>query len=731
MIISLFSNFLVTLLVIGFATCIGLGILVLLGQRQFQYRLLVASPIALASSAAFLSIIVLAGIPIEKISTVIWIIWIALAIVGALHLRISLADLHNPMCLWSVLIGTAMVTNGYIIYGVFDYLGSPSLDGWSYVSFGEYLRLYPKGTEGDLAPIYQYAAHLSNTRFAASTMLAAMIPPWITTFNTQMTAGPLLILSVSNFAVSLGYVATSLNYRNSNVSVPLTVLIGTLGGWVGYSLHVNNYDNLLALSLSPLLFAIASEPNLNTTGRIALPAILISASIYIYPELSPLLIALYGLIIISQLLETKNTAKFYRSSLDFIIVAVIVLILITPYFRQVIDFFLQQLASSNSSAGRPGEGIMPSLLDITQIHKTLWAFGNHFKYEAILGLLLSATAAIGIKTLIAKKHWALIIYTLVIGCLYILMAAFKKYDYGVYKILLIGWWVISIFLAAGIKTIQSWIMQISSDLVQHALTIGLASNILIMLSAWVYQQYQWMDNYKQKTAMEFREAQNAVANIKGATQVMSNDTFLNSWLVYTLREENVAFNHYLGYMAQKHLLPYMHRAKTATKKEIEYILTDIDTQTIGMPVWEGHSLKLIKGTPLEQPPQLSIDAPNGVEKLGGKPFFWIDENPVSLSISTRKNTSIILKFETIIGPSLIAAPSNSLTLTLQPFGAEPVMFYPLATESHSVILSLTEGTRTLTFSVKYSGDTRKNDNGDPRLLLVGIRLIGTDFVKNE
>jgi hypothetical protein len=206
------------------------------------------------------------------------LIWVFLALIGVTSFRSAWISLDYRYVIYISGLATLIVTAGYFRYGLFDYLGSPALDGWSYVSFGEYLRQYPKGTEGGLAPIYQYAAHLSATRFVASGLLAAFIPPWGIGLDTQMMVGPLLILSLISYALSIGYATIVLNQRGMKVPVWLSVCIGVLGGWIQLALIANNYDNLLILSISPALFGLALDSHLSRRNQIILLTILIAGS---------------------------------------------------------------------------------------------------------------------------------------------------------------------------------------------------------------------------------------------------------------------------------------------------------------------------------------------------------------------------------------------------------------------------------------------------------------------
>ena len=97
--------------------------------------------------------------------------------------------------------------------GLSRYIGGPAQDGWSYVAYGQYLWEWPKGTEGGLAPLYQYAAHLSETRFISSAMLAFFSPMTGTDGDTQAAAGAFVAWTLFVFAASCAASAVALGIR--------------------------------------------------------------------------------------------------------------------------------------------------------------------------------------------------------------------------------------------------------------------------------------------------------------------------------------------------------------------------------------------------------------------------------------------------------------------------------------------------------------------------------------
>ncbi|QFY44484.1 hypothetical protein F6R98_19155 [Candidatus Methylospira mobilis] len=661
------------------------------------------------------------GTPLDKGATsTLWLLWLVTAVYGAMHVRSAFIDYGRGDILLTAIAATAWVSAGYFWYGFSDYLGSSALDGWSYASFGEYLRHYPRGSEGGLAPLYQYASHLSGTRYVASAMLGVLIPPWSVGVDTQMTVGALLVISIFSFALALAYAAHTANQRDLNVPVALAVLLGVTGGWLPHALHANNYDNLLALPLAPALFALGSDRNFHGTGKVVLPAILVAASIYIYPELSPLIVMAYIAGAMDDFVgqtATNKRARFYTHAK----IALLALLIVSPYLKDVVRYFGQQLSDAGQITGRPGEGMMPGLVNYTRIWGAMWGLGdNGFKIG--VGILLLPITFTGVYGAAIKKNYSIITYLLVIGALFTVMIVSKHYDYGAYKILLLGWWAIAIVLSAGAKNIWDYVSGFDTIKLSVCRVI-VAALLVTAIGIWLKQQFMWTREYKYKTAIETREARNSILKNQCAVQVSVFDVTLNAWLVYQLRDVKAIYTEFHGYMDQPHVRALMARSNTPAGGEIQCLLTDAERFTQGEEVWRGDSLKLIRGAIEQQPPGIEINAPNGREKNGGLPFFWLDRKPVTVVLTTSLTETAHIEFEGVAGPSVGGQVKNypqiiveSTEGRLLTFDASP------SARMYTVDVRLSPGKTTLKFRLEYAGDVVTNENGDPRTLLAGIKI---------
>lgn len=718
----LLISVLLFLTVICLTTLCGLGLLHLCGQRDFKQRILLAPSMALAATGIGVAIIVILGIPVGTVSPLIWFLWTVFAIYGSIHIRSAIIDLAHRHILWISVLATMLALGGFLFYGVSDYLGSPALDGWSYASFGEYLLKYKKGTEGGLAPVYQYASHLSGTRYIASAILAALIPPWSVGVDTQMTVGPLLILSVFSFALAMAYAAQINSQRGLDTPMSVAVILGVLG-WIPHALHANNYDNLLALPLAPILFALAADRNLNKSGQIFLPAIFIAASIYIYPELSILIILAYGVVAIEDLFlywpEYKAERNWQGQFLKYIGIIVIAGALASPYLRDAIRFFGQQLSTTARVTGRPGEGMMPALLDGTLVWGAMWGLGSR-GWGVVTGVLLGQIALLGAITAISKRNFAIILYLLLFSTLFVVMVVLKHYDYGAYKILLLEWWAVAMVLTAGFQRIFKT-TSTSDAAVNYYLKIGTGLILASAVSLWLELQYIRTMEYKYRSATDIRAVRDVVKENQGAVAISISDPYLNAWLVYQLRDARALFTEFQGYMGQPHVRPLMERSKVPDQGEIKYTLTDVQTLTSGDLVWKNDSFKLVKGMP-DQQLRININAPNGREILRGLPFFWLGREPASIVLQTVKTMTVRIDFQATVGPSVKAPLKDYPKIIIEGIGIPMLEFETKSTEIQTVHVTLRPGSNTLIFQNDYGGNIIPNGNGDPRILLVGIAL---------
>ena len=711
-----------------FSTLVGLGALRIIHYEEHNYQLLLAPATGLALSAVVVSMAVIIEIPLKSINLPLWFFWISLAAYGFRDLRFAMRDLEVKTIFWCSVLATFFVLREYIRFGLLDYLGSPLLDGWSYVAFGEYLNEYAKGTEGGLAPIYQYAAHLSGTRFAASGLLAALKPPISFEIDTQGTVGLFLSWVVFSYALGVGYAARKLILIKGLAPVLFAVSLSVLGGWVPQALHMNNFDNLLVLSFFPILFSLGLEKNTTNKSYILLAALFISASVYGYPELSPLILSGFFIsVLTSNWQEGQLRISNKLAVLHGPVIAILLgLVILAPYLLDAVNYFIQQLSSTVKLSGRPGEGIMPELLVSSKILGAFWGWGGS-NWGLVGGFILAFITLLGLSASLKMNLYSLVLQFTMMMALLLVMIINKRYDYGAYKIILMAFWCISILVALGVSAIWTFVHPLGV-LVRYTTSGFLLIALAYVLALWTFSQNKYLESYAYKQVKPLKEARDQIAKLHGPTRVLVTNPILNSWAVYFLRDNNVFFSDFQGYMAQTHVKPLMNRSRLPETMNFKYLLQGIDEGTRGSLIWQNKLFRLEKVDGNEYSPYISIVAENGMEFFDERPFVWVGKNNVKMVLDSVKPQNVLLGLQLIVGPSVGEQIDSYPRLLID----HARQHHDISVATQGVLkldLKLVSGKNEINIKTNYSGRVVPNHNGDPRVLLVGIKVL--EITKND
>lgn len=348
-------NFYLLLCLISIVT--GKGILWLLGFRTENEDLFYLNPlITLTFWTIFLGVGITAGYSVKQLWKVGWILTAILFFLG-LKRPFSGFLRSETKVLSLILFITVAVMFPYFWYGLKEYLGSTAPDGWSYIVYGQYLWEYPRGMEGSLAPLYQYASHLNGTRFIASALLAFFSPIFWRPGDTQMASGLFLAWSLFVFSAACIYFAKA--QRCSNFFLIIYLSLCGFSGWILNLLWANNFDNALAISFLPTLAGLIysiDKPDL-TWGLIL--SFLIAGILYIYPEMAIFVVGGAFLFYVHRLSgEMKKTKWLALLFLSCGLAA----ILLVPFSKELVTFLKSQISTSVGNPGvRPGEGYFPTL----------------------------------------------------------------------------------------------------------------------------------------------------------------------------------------------------------------------------------------------------------------------------------------------------------------------------------------------------------------------------------
>ena len=544
----------------------------------------------------------------------------------------------------------------YFLYGILSYMGSPAWDGWSHVAQGQALWTYPKEAEGGLAPLYQYAAHLSQNRFVAQALLGFLSPLTGLPGDTKSASGLFLALCFFVFASSTLFFASS-----RRLGRPLSLVYAgatLLSAWMLNLLKANNYDNVMAISYLPAFAGIQAYLRHDDFGQPVLLALLAAAQVYIYPEMTPLVLGFAVVFVSQRIYAGKLGSK--KWGLFLCAAAIMFLVFSLPTLTFSIKFFIQQFrtASVTLLSSRPGQNMFPYLLAPYNCMANMWGLfvpvnvGLGIESIALnmVGFLFSVLAVIGMFYRVKQGDWtiALFVVTIWFGALFMILK--ENYDYGAYKILNMGWWASSFTVFAGVSILKArWrsaILQVAAAillvffLTSTGLQISRFNNIIYPKSVVYYEQVHDI----KKIVMD------------KPVLVYIDDVYTNQWSVYFLRDLDILVHPYRGYMAQQHVIPFMDRARKPAVEKIAYVLTDSRITTAispKKPVWKAGKLTLWDvGSFRNNYAVYSIVSPNVLEKLNSEDLIWIGGQETRIDLWAGQNGSVVLTGVLASGPSI-------------------------------------------------------------------------------
>ena len=632
-----------------------------------------------------------------------------------------------------VLVAPVFLMAPYFWNGITSYLGSPALDGWSYMAYGQYLLDYPRGAEGGLPPLAQYAAHLSGTRYIASALLGFFALLFGPSADTQTASGLFFAWSLFVFSSSCMFVGGIMGLRKN--LLPIYVCGCVFSGWLLNLLSMNNYDNALAISFLPAFAGISHIVNPNYKRWALILAGLLTALLYCYPEMSPFVLGGTGLFFIQRILRD---GKPFKPWLILIVLTCVLLGIGIIPLHDLISFFIQQAKSGLGSGVRPGGNAFPGLLEQSTLLICFWGFPpavssfssiinvSWFFLCSLLSFVLSIVALLGIYDLFRRKEWgfAFTIIVLLAGTLYMIFG--QKYPYGAYKLILLNWWAIAFLVVTGMNKLLELplfkktyrVLITGSAATMCALFFCL--NGITLIHKDMSLPYKSILPFKKVTEIE------QITGVKPVI-VNVNDHISNQWAVYFLRNVPISLTMYRSYMGQSHVIPLMKRSQKVDVAKVDYVLTDKKESFAEMELlWQGGPYYLRKYDDRGSAEVSEIRNGNGLEKRNDKSFFWIGKGDTEVDVlSTRKGIAII-QGAFLLGPSLPDRPSRELLIltdngyqskiTISANGFQALRVPVIAGENRIILRPLDKP------SVSVTGP---NDN---RPLLIGVEELNVTLM---
>jgi hypothetical protein len=444
-------------LVTGLLALAGAGVTACLRVPfDLETRLLMGPAFGQSLWAIALGTGVRLGWPVKEFGNWLWAATLVLAVVGVWQLwRDHLSAADRRRFSWIVIVvawvAPVLVMGPFFWHGLADYPGSGLPDGWSYVAYGQYLWDFPSGSEGGLAPLYQFAWTLVSTRNVTGGqlgLLALLRHPG----EVQAGMGLLQAVALAAYAAAVGAFCRRAGFGRTTAATVIVVTV--LSGWILNVLWANNLDNLLALAAAPALAVLVAWPRPDKTSWCLGGAWLGAGLLHTYPDLGVAVLGLAAVCTVAVIATTRQvpTRKWIVPALA----AVTLLLALMPGYQNLVALLRTHAdVATLLGAPRPGEGMFLGLIAPRHALAGWWALGSEHGYERLLVIrtviagALFALLLAGAWAVLRERQTAWLIWLGLPLGLAPFLAVVQGYAYGAYKAILMGWWFETFLVVRG------------------------------------------------------------------------------------------------------------------------------------------------------------------------------------------------------------------------------------------------------------------------------------------
>jgi hypothetical protein len=529
------------------------------------------------------------GLPVKAFAHWLWATTAVLSMIGAWQLRRDrtrggVASRRLRLVFIVVSAVPVLVMSPYFRHGLAEYPGSGLPDGWAYVAYGQYLWDFPRGTEGGLAPLYQYASTLSSTRSIASAQLGAL-SLLREAGEVQTGFGLLQAVGLAAYAAAAAAFASSAGL--GAVSMGVTITVTVMSGWILNVLWANNLDNLLALAYAPALAVLSAWPRPDRTGWWLASAWLAAGLLHTYPELGLVILPCAALVaVVSRSVPEKYEDAPGGGSTSHALVrrwivagvAVVLLVGLMPPARDLIQLLRGRLhAATALDSPRPGEGLFSGLIVPRHVLAGWWGLGSEHAYERLLIPRTLVAAALlvllvaGARALVRERRTAWLIWLALPIGLAPLLAAIQGYPYGAYKAILMGWWFVAFLVVRGSLVLTAWRPRMSSALIVWLVVAALpAAATARLLFMPVSRSFRMPRPASMTIFRQVREVESTVGS--DPLLVAVRDEEASEWAAYHLRHLTVLLLTLDRYIVPK--AAAMARAQPVDLDRVRWVLVD-------------------------------------------------------------------------------------------------------------------------------------------------------------
>jgi len=520
----------------------------------------------------------------------------------------------------------------YVYYGFADYQGSWFWDGWAYLAEGEALWRYPHdATVLGLGVMYDYGHRLASfARFISGALVAVFRGVLPVGGDSQEALGYFLLLCAFAFGCSCYFLARAVMPGYSAAQLCF-IVASTFSGFALNLVYANNFDHLLGIAISPFIAGMAVIVRWRGREAILLGAAL-AALLCIYPEMGVILGLPTAIVLAWRLWCCRPR---YRRLAAFAGLLLLVVFLATlPWQKVLWQYMAMQLEAGTASGTRPGEGYFPTLFNAECSPGAMFGLYAPFQsctHPLILNLLKDAVAVVGALLVLAgawRPGRAVVapfaLSALIIALGTVLMLFEQEYDYGAFKILASGWYVLALLMVVGAGSLAA-----QGTYFQKAISaMALAYVAVIGLRVW-----QLAGDVAVKDMAYFRTVEHLVDfDPRAKIAVQLSDSFALEWALYYLRDRPLAvagLNHpYLFALDE-----FYERQLQSGLGEVAYLLSDTRYDgCFGHPVRQGGPYLLYSLPSGVRTILTYIRGPNGSTEQRGRVALAAGDQDARISI---------------------------------------------------------------------------------------------------
>jgi hypothetical protein len=334
----------------------------------------------------------------------------------------------------------------------------------------------------------------------------------------------------------------------------------------------------------------------------------------------------------------------------YVISACLVLLLISSYPGV---FFTSLFAHFNEAmekviAGRVFPGLisprfLPAMFGFGQEHPGIMCS----PHDLVLPIIMLAFIVLGCAIWI-KLRKTLTIASLILIVMAIWQGALLQYDYGLYKVLFLGSliWIPALF--RGGTAVTNFAPRPTRAVAVTLGTIiffcGVFAQIREQQKKIPYRQVIPMRLYSDLANLRHKVGDRPVLLVCDNAFAQEYNEFDQPWAVFFLRHINLKVPEYIGVLGA--LDPIMQQAKSVSEPAA-FVLVN---KRIAGALWNNQRFSLLQ-LPV-QAKLVDVQAPNGLQRVNGKPFVWLGNNATRfLIVSKIAQTATFSAGECLTGPS--------------------------------------------------------------------------------